>query len=209
MAFTLEDGSGIENANSYVSLSYVNDYHSDRGNSSWGDFTDSEKQASIIRASEYVDKRFGKKFKGFRKVKNQGLEWPRLDAFDSDGYLLDEIPFQLEKAVSEYALRSAICGVLAPDPINSTPKQDLTDANGERDTGTVITGEISRRKEIVGPIEEEFWYDTRSANKNLGSSARSIQSSLVDDNNIPEYPEADLWIEELIISGPSIKLARA
>lgn len=212
MAFLVEDGSGVADANAYISVAYGDTHHGDRGNTAWNDFTDPDKQAGIIRASEYIDKRFGKRFVGLRKTKGQGLEWPRIDAFDLDGYLLsgvDDLPRNLEKACAEYALRALICGVLAPDPILPVPKQDLTDSTGTRDTD-VITGEVSRKKDQVGPLVEERWYETRSQAiaRSLGAGARSIQSSLLNDFNIPEYPEADLWLEELLRSSMNITLVR-
>ena len=212
MAFTLEVGTGVEGANAYIDVSYYRTHHSDRGNTAHTDFTDSDTSSAIIRASEYVDKRFGQMFVGLRKTKRQGLEWPRLDAFDADGYLLsgpDDIPRNLEKAVAEYALRALICGVLAPDPILPVPKQDLTDSSGVRDTD-VITGEVTRLRDRIGPLEEERWFETRSQaiSRNLGASARAVQSSTLNDFNIPEYPEADLWIEELLRSSMNVRLVR-
>ena len=202
MAFLVEDGSGVPLANSYVTAAYAGTHHADRGNTAWTDFTAPEQLAALIRASEYIDKRFGPRFRGVRKTKGQGMEWPRIDAFDNDGYALsgvDDLPRNLEKAAAEYALRALICGVLAPDPILPVPKQDLTDATGTRDNN-VITGEISRKREKVGPLEEDLWYDTRSKaiGNNLAAGARGVQSSLLNDFNIPEYPEADLWLEELL-----------
>ena len=135
-----------------------------------------------------------------------------MDAFDNDGHLFNgstALPPQLLKAVAEYALRALICGVLAPDPILPTPKQDLTDSSGTRDKD-VITGEVSKRRDKVGPLEETREYITRSqaVAANLGAGARSVQSSLVNDFNIPEYPEADLWLEEILIPSGSMVLLR-
>lgn len=213
MTFQVESGSGDAGANAYVSVSYFRDHHVDRGNSAHTDFTDTDAMAGIIRASEYVDKRFGLRFVGLRKIKGQGLEWPRIDAFDADGYLLsgvDDLPRNLEKAVAEYALRALICGVLAPDPILPVPKQDLTDSSGTRpEQGD--TGQVTRRKDKVGPLEEERHFETSSqaAGRNLGLGARSVQSSLLNDFNIPEYPEADLWLEELLRASGSSHLVRS
>lgn len=212
MAFLLEDGTGIEGANAYIDVSYYRTHHIDRGNAAEADFSDSETQAAIIRSSEYVDKRFGKMFVGLRRTKRQGLEWPRINAFDSDGFLLsgpDRVPRNLEKAVAEYALRALICGVLAPDPLHPVPKQDLTDSTAVRDPD-VITGEVTRRRDKVGPLEEERWYETRARTlaRNLGAGARGVQSSTLNDINIPEYPEADLWIEELLRSSMNASLVR-
>jgi hypothetical protein len=210
MAFDATVGANTQNA--YVDVAYVDTHHADRGNSAWTDFTTPEKQSAIIRASEYIDKRFGLRFVGLRKTKGQGLEWPRLDAFDADGFLLsgtDDLPRNLEKATAEYALRALICGVLAPDPILPVPKQDMTDSTGTRDTD-VVTGEVTRKRDRVGPLEEERWYESRSQaiSRSLGAGARGVQSSLLNDFNIPEYPEADLWLEELLRSSMSARLVR-
>jgi len=212
MAFLVETGTGTPLANAYVSVAFVDTHHTDRGNTAWDDFDTTEKQSAIIRASEYIDKRFGRRFRGLRKTKEQGLEWPRLDAFDDDGYLLsgvDDLPRQLEKAASEYAVRAAICGTLAPDAPLPVPKQDLTDSTGTRpDQGE--TGQLTRTREKVGPLEEEKWFETNSQilAKNLGAGATGVKSSLVNDFLIPEYPEADLWLEELLRASMNIRLVR-
>lgn len=209
---TVDATVGSSSANAYVDATFVDTYHSERGNTAWATFSAADKDFGIIRATDYIDKRFGRRFRGIRQSKDQALEWPRLSAFDDDGFLLsgtDEIPRNLQKACAEYALRALICGVLAPDPILPTPKQDLTDPTGTRDTD-VITGEVTRKRDKVGPLEEERWYETKSQviARNLGAGARSVQSSLLNDFSIPEYPEADLWIEELIRSSMSVSLVR-
>ena len=64
MTFQVETGSGDAGANAYVSVAYFRTHHIDRGNSAHTDFTDTDTMAGIIRASEYVDKRFGIRFVG-------------------------------------------------------------------------------------------------------------------------------------------------
>lgn len=176
MAFTVEDGSGIVGANAYISIAIADTYHADRNQHTWADLNDDEKEGFIVRASDYIDKRFGRKFRGFRATKDQGLEWPRLDAFDDDDYVLDDIPAQLEKATAEYALRAIDTDQLAPD---------------NEDTGL----DASFTK--IGPIEIE---DTI---KKTGGS------SLVAATSIKDYPEADLWMSELLIPSNSRDLSRA
>ena len=210
MAFTVESGSGDAGSNAYISVAVADTHHTDRGQTSWNDFTTPEKEVAIVRASDYIDKRFGRMFRGVRVKKDQGLEWPRLDAFDDDGFLLsgtDAIPRQLIKACAEYALRAAVCGLLAPDPILPVPKQDPTDFGTRPEQG--VSGQITRDRSRVGPLEEEKWYETSSQilQRNLSAGARRVQSSLVNDFQIPEYPEADMWLEELIMS-TGIRLAR-
>lgn len=213
MAIIVESGSGDSGANAYISAVDVTTHHDDRGNTAWSDFTTADQESAIIRASDYVDKRFGIRFVGLRKIKNQGLEWPRLDAFDLDGYLLsgpDALPRQLLKATAEYALRAALYQTLAPDAPFPVPKQDLTDAAAVR-PDQEETGQLTRVREKVGPLEEEKWYETNSQvlGKNLGAGATGVKSSLVNDFIIPEYPEADMWLEELLRSSMNTRLARS
>jgi hypothetical protein len=211
MAFTVETGTGIAGANAYDSVANIDTHHADHGQTAWNDFTTPEKQTAIVRATSFIDKRFGRRFVGVRSTKEQGLEWPRLDAFDQDGFLLsgtDAIPRQLLKAVAEYALRAAVCGILAPDPPLPVPKQDPTDIGTRPDQAE--TGQLTRKREKVGPLEEDKWFETTSQvlGRNLAAGATGVKSSLVNDFLIPEYPEADMWLEELLRSSMNVMLAR-
>ena len=172
-------------ANSYASLAYADAYHLDRGTITWvGSIA--LRQAALVRATDYIDKRFGQIFLGYRQSSSQGLEWPRLGAYDRDDLPLNGIPVNLQKATVEYALR-ALSGDaltdLAPDPEDS-------DA-----AGTVIS-----KKERVGPIEEYTSYGT--------SSSRSGVSGLVSVANIPEYPAADLMLAKLTRSSNNRRIVR-
>lgn len=211
MAFTVETGTGILGANAYDSVANIDAFHADQGMTTWNDFTTPEKEQAIVRATFFIDKRFGRRFVGVRSIKNQGLEWPRMSAFDMDGYLLsdiDAIPRQVLKAVAEYAVRAAVCGILAPDPPLPVPKQDPADMGTRPDQ--VETGQLTRHKEKVGPLEEDKWFETTSQviGRNLAAGATGVKSSLVNDFLIPEYPEADMWLEELLRSSMNISLAR-
>ncbi len=211
MAFTVETGTGTPDANAYDSVASIDTHHEDHGTTDWTNFTTPEKQTAIVRATSYIDKRFGRRFVGVRSTKNQGLEWPRLSAFDQDGFLLsdvDAIPRQLLKACAEYALRAAVCGILAPDPFLPVPKQDPTDMGNRPDQEE--TGQLTRHREKVGPLEEDKWFETPTQvlARSLAAGATSLKSGLVNDFAIPEYPEADMWLEELLRSSMNIMLAR-
>jgi hypothetical protein len=190
MAFTVEDGTGLNTANAYISVAYADAYHVDRGHEDWSG-GQAEKERAIIRATDYVDKRFGRRFRGVRRYKQQALEWPRLDAYDNDDFLLhgqdDDVPRQLEKAIAEYAIRALVLlqgtnADLAPD-------------------GASPTGDVEETSVRVGPIMESVKYRT--------SMTRSAQSSVVGDASIPEYPAADLWLEELLLPTNSRRMKRA
>lgn len=208
MAFTVEDGTGLTDSNAYVSVEFVDGYHSDRGNTKWTGST-GLKQSAIIRATEYIDKRFGRKFRGFRDHREQALEWPRLDAYSDAGYDytgIDAVPRALQKATAEYALRALLLGELAPDAPSMVPPQN--NASGSETETDVVTGEITRKKEVVGPIEEETEYRTTGQTLASLGQTREMVSGLVNTFSIPEYPAADLLMQELINPSTSKRIAR-
>lgn len=174
MAFTVEDGTGLADANAYISVAFADTYFLDRGNATWAAALTADKESAIVRSTDYLDKRFGLKYKGVKESSAQGLEWPRAGAIDNDGYLFDDVPRNLEKATAEYAVR-ALSLVLAPDNSNSGVK-------------------TTRKK--VGPIETE---DELTA---------PTSGSLVSPSSIPEYPEADLWVQELLKQSGSLTTVR-
>ena len=203
--FTVEDGSGLENSNSYVSVSYADDYHEGRNNTAWtdGSVTTASKQAALVRATDYVEKRFGRKFRGWKESSSQALQWPRIDAEDNSGYLLQDIPDKLKQAVSEYALRSLSLHELTPDPISPVPSQSHL-FGSTRDL--TATGEVSKKTEKVGPIEESVEY--RFGDSTVTAASLSTKSSLVSDYNIPEYPAADMLLEELLVHVSTRRIVR-
>lgn len=63
MTFIVEDGSGIVNANALVSETFVDTYFLDRGITTWTGVA-AIKQQAIIKATDYIKKRFGLRFRG-------------------------------------------------------------------------------------------------------------------------------------------------
>lgn len=139
MAFVVEDGTGLPNANSYSDVAYADEYFEERGVTAWTG-EDTQKQAWLVQATDYIEQVFGARFVGVKKTAEQALSWPRTHAVARDGAVLadDALPSALVRACCQYALR-AIQGPLMPDP--------LVSAEGYN----VVT---SRKK--VGPIEKEF-----------------------------------------------------
>ena len=195
MAFTVEDGTGVTGANSYQGLTPFRDHHTDRGVIT-ASYTDSQVQGALVQASDYIDKRFGKRFRGMRRKNTQGLEWPRIDAQDNDDYPLDGVPSQLAKATNEYALLALQFNRnLAPPPGNEFSTVDPP-------TGNVTTQAVKAKTEQVGPIQESTEYGTSETfRRPMTSTGNMIQ-------RIPEYPQADLWVEELLESSSNRRLVR-
>ena len=191
--FTVDDGTGLTGSNSYVSVSDTDDYHTGRGNTSWTDGS----------TTDYVDKRFGSKYRGWRRSTTQALQWPRTDAEDDAGYLWSGIPTKLKQAVAEYALRALGVHELSPDPLSPVPSQSHL-VGTTRDLSA--SGEISSKTEKIGPIEETTEY--RDVQASVTAAGLNTKSSLVSDYNIPEYPAADMLLDELIGSAVSRRVVR-
>ena len=99
----VEDGSGVPNANSYVSVAELQQYADDRGIELVGDLSQ-----LIINAMDYIE---SLNYKGVKKDKNQSLKWPRkyviIDGYSGCGcsyFPDDEIPSLLKKALMATAV---------------------------------------------------------------------------------------------------------
>ena len=71
MSLVVETGAGVRGANAYVNAAYVTAYLTARGReteNSWSTADSAVQEAGIVAATDYVDKRFGPKFKGIPKV---------------------------------------------------------------------------------------------------------------------------------------------
>lgn len=132
MALVTEDGTGLADANCYIDTTFADAYFADRGVAAWSSLTPDVKANCCIKATDYIDTRWGYLFQGDLLTTTQALQFPR-DAFTG-------IPTQLKKAVAEYALRASTAD-LAPD-IEQDP------------TGY----QVSRKFEVVGPITERTDY---------------------------------------------------
>jgi hypothetical protein len=65
MTLLVEDGSGIYEANSYVGLSYAHSYlHRRNRNTAWDAASTALREAALVAATDYLDKRFGSSFLG-------------------------------------------------------------------------------------------------------------------------------------------------
>lgn len=133
MAFVAEDGTGLPDANSLVSVQFADDYFQLRGVTEWAG-SDGEKQAWLVQATDYLSHRFS--YKGEQLNGAQALPFPRT------GTGFAAMPVNLLKATCEYAIRSK-SAPLAPDITVD-------------DTGRAIAG----KTEKVGPIEDSVTYAT-------------------------------------------------
>lgn len=106
----------------YGTVLGADQYHQSRGSLDWSGEVTPNKEAALLRASEYVDAKYRTAFMGYRTDgRSQAREWPRKEAyvFESWDWTLipsDEIPDEIIRATYEAALREVTApGSLTPD----------------------------------------------------------------------------------------------
>lgn len=117
MALIVEDGSGLANAESYTSVAEADAYFEARGNEAWGDVDN--KEAALRKATDYMAQAYNGRWRGYRLLSTQALDWPRANVqIDDAPYYSyvpsDSVPTLVKNACAELALKSASAD-LAPD----------------------------------------------------------------------------------------------
>jgi hypothetical protein len=141
VALIVETGTGLSNANGYVSVEFFKTYHGDRGRAFVDpttslDYTDDQIGSAIILATDFIDAKF--QFTGVRTLDSQCLEWPRVSAYYRDGRIALGVPKEVAECAAELALKQLTGTELAPDPqYDDSLRQTVA------------------RREKVGPIEED------------------------------------------------------
>jgi hypothetical protein len=134
MAIVVEDGTGLPNAVSYVSVDDCKAYLNARGKTAWGLLTTAQQEASLINATDYLDAKYGPNLLGTQLSSEQALCWPR-EYVPLNGIYLEAAPLPqgLIRAACEAAL------------VAST-----TDLMPALERG----GQVIDKLDIVGPITE-------------------------------------------------------
>lgn len=104
MSFVVEDGTGLVNSTSYVTVEYADLYHEDQNNTSWALATTANKQFALMRTTTAADTIWLSRWRGTKSSSSQALQWPRSDATDDDDFDLTGVPGYLEKLICEAAL---------------------------------------------------------------------------------------------------------
>lgn len=123
MAIVVEDGSGLANADSYLSVDDADTFHAAQGNpSTWSTSTTPQKEAALRQATLYMDSRYGQRWLGRRINSTMSLRWPRTGIFDRDGISVedDAVPTGVKNATAYIALKIREGDTLIPDVDAST-----------------------------------------------------------------------------------------
>ena len=166
MAFTVEDGTGLFNANSYLSVADADTYHTDHIDpTEWSGASQGDKEKALRLATQYLDVRYDGKWKGERSNRDQALAWPRANAQDNDGYYYDnnELPQRLKNSVAELALRVIKGDTLLGDITKPGTIKSKSVKAGPIQTTKVYVGGMSNVKKYP-LIERQIRHLIRSFN---------------------------------------------
>lgn len=142
MAFVVENGAGLPNATSYVDVATFKEYWTDRCVELPVASARREIQGSLVQASSFLDRRYRDKIIGLRLNVNQSLEFPRTNAFYTDGRGVIGVAPEWRDATIELAFRVLEIQPLTRDALAPDPTLDAS--------MRVVTG----KREKVGPLEE-------------------------------------------------------
>ena len=137
--FTVEDGSGIDDANALVSVADADQIMENYGNSSdWSGASQAEKEMAIREATRYLN--FHYVWDGYKVYEDQTCQWPRYEIYDEDDNYIDEdiVPERVKEACAYLALQSILGDTLLEDHENES--------------------KVKKTKDVVGPLTEEREY---------------------------------------------------
>jgi len=118
MTIIVEDGTGLDNAESLISVDYFTTHHTNRGNTNVSLLSTQESEEALRRASDYFLQTYRDMWQGYLLNTEQALDWPRQDVIVTDGYRdyaieAGVIPERIKMAVADLAFKAASGELLA------------------------------------------------------------------------------------------------
>src|SRR6478609_374842 len=155
--FIVEDGSGLVDSTSYMSVADADSYHALYGNLEWTSVTDADlKESALVRATKAIDLLYGEQFQSFPLTHSayiQSLLWPRLTVIINGIQIVTtgQMPKQLKDATAEVALM-ALNGV---DVVAKPSRQaGITSAQTQLDT---LSSSVTYQKPVKTEQFTGFW----------------------------------------------------
>ena len=183
MAFVVETGAGVPNANSYASVSDADSYVADRGITGWSTLTNTIKQQALIKATDYLEATYRDAWKGNRITVTQTLSWPRTNVI-IDGFLLDAnaIPFAVEYACIEMALRASTGETLIADQGQKVKREKIDVIEIDAAThGLVDDARDLRDKAFFAPVQSKYKIYIIDEAHQLGPGAANALLKVVEE----------------------------
>lgn len=120
MAFTVENGSGVRGATSYATVQGFKDYHADRGNDVTA-ISDTVIQQLLIKATDYIDTRWGPLFMGCRQYESSLISRSVLTLTDlpleDETVVIGSVTYTFKASPDETVLTEIDIGINAIDSL--------------------------------------------------------------------------------------------
>lgn len=104
-AFTVEDGTGVAGANSYLTVAEADDILAIEPEwAEWSALAEADKELDLARATRYLDDNY--QWFGKKTERDQFLMWPRRHMKDTEGFCIADtvIPLELKRAAARLAV---------------------------------------------------------------------------------------------------------
>lgn len=149
MALIVEDGSIVENANSYNTVDEIRTYATARGYDLPAD--DADVEILAIQATDYLES-FRERYQGTIVEFGQELQFPRTGVV-LDGYYLESgiIPKELKRAHAQ-ATVEAYTSDLMPNSAQSVKKEKIDVIEVEYQDGTSSTTGFEKIESLLAPL---------------------------------------------------------
>lgn len=188
-----ELGAGLPNANSYADPDQARDYAAGRHRTTLQNLTEEQIEALLIRATDYIEQRWGRSFVGTPMTSSQALSWPRDYVYDELGELVTGVPTGVVRATIELAERAQGLDRLLPDPPSPYP---VADADGV--TADVTDGPLVSVRKKVDVIETQKTYGGA-----IGGVHRLPTATTLNGVSIQEFPAVVTLLRPWLKSGGS------
>ncbi len=227
MALILEDGTGVSGANAYTTALVVNTYLVERNRvdeNGWSGFSGSEKDASVIAATDYIETRFSLRFLGQRQFQNVSVARGTLtftgQPADAEVVVLDGITYTFNTALG--GANSVLIGAsVAASILNLVNAVTATaaEAGVTHGTGTVAHTTVSTAEAVgdrllaiavIKGTAGNIIATTTTVTLATWSSATLLGGSDVSDPQPLSFPRTFLFDREgLAVLGMPTKLLHA
>lgn len=163
MALIVEDGTGLADAESYISVADTIAYLTKFGEDTETTFVAgnvTEQEQWLRQATRYLDTTYHQLWKGSRAHETQALDWPRIGVTDDDGFIIEStvVPIDLIDANAVMGGRAVADTLLSNDLSN---------------------GDIIRDKSKVGPLETDITFQSGVSQDNNYRKTRSMLLDLI------------------------------
>jgi hypothetical protein len=154
MSLIIEDGTGVENADSYATLAELATYATSRGVTLSGN--DAAKEVLLRQAADYLET-LEHKYKGSRVDTDQALAWPRSDVYlygSSTELPEDEIPALLIKAQCQLACDAQTLNLLPNGAGREVIRQkvDVIETEYAKQGTGSVKPELNKAMAILAPL---------------------------------------------------------